>query len=174
MKSEKYWEQAEFGCDFMGSKTTLKIQLVEKEWFWGYYQSLRHEEETWSRAEMGRERMRGSRHCSYKGWNWSTKSVCICRYVCESGKLRDGLKMMQEFWVILSGRTMYQKSGVKEARSRGRCFAVVILQWYQDTCAETSAGNWRFKTGRPKKSGSEQFPICPQRGDTIIKVQELS
>lgn len=31
MKSEKYWEQAEFGCAFMGNKTTLKIQLVEKE-----------------------------------------------------------------------------------------------------------------------------------------------
>lgn len=28
------------------------------------------------------ERLRGSRHCSYKGWNWSTKCVCICGYVC--------------------------------------------------------------------------------------------
>ena len=30
----------------MGNKTTLKIQLAEKrEWFWGYDQSPRHEEE---------------------------------------------------------------------------------------------------------------------------------
>ena len=30
MKSEKYWEQAEFGCDFTGNKKTLKIKLAEK------------------------------------------------------------------------------------------------------------------------------------------------
>lgn len=45
MKSEKYWEQAELGCAFMGNKTTLKIQLVEKENGFDT-QSLRHEEET--------------------------------------------------------------------------------------------------------------------------------
>lgn len=30
MRSEEYWEQAESGCNFTGSKETLKIKLAEK------------------------------------------------------------------------------------------------------------------------------------------------
>ena len=69
---------------------------------------------------------------------------------------------------------MKQKLGVKEARSRGRCFAVVIFKWYQDTCAETSAATGDVRLEGQRSLDQSNFQYVHKEVISLLKSRNSS